>query len=192
MSGGLALTLFLGTPVGAQAHAELVESSPAEDSTVQGTPDEIVLVFTEALETDGTSITLHDDGGDEVTEGDLDPEDDTRLVITDIPDLAPGEYEVRAAAATDDGHIERFRVPFTVEAATPAPTVTPAPTPAATDAASDAPSPSPSVVAPSPAASETPADPASSTSDILIPIVVLLALVGIGATYFLRRRRPAA
>ena len=185
----LGLALGIALPGAVQADAVLLEASPAADATVTGSPTEIVATFDQELGDDGSSIILRGPDGEDIAEGGLDPEDPTRLRIAQVPALEPGEYEVRYAAASADGHLVRDTWAFTVEAATPAPTATAA----ATDAASDPPSPSLSVVAPSPSAA--PAEPtgsASSTSDILIPIVVLLALVGIGATYFLRRRRPAA
>lgn len=189
----LALLLLLLTAVPVSADATLIEATPADGATVESTPGEIVATFDQELGADGSSIILRGPDGEDVAEGGLDPDEPTNLVIDDVPELAPGEYEVRWVAASTDGHLIRDTWSFTVTAA-------PSPTPAPTAAASEGPSPSPSSVAspsaatPAPSTSGAPAepaDPAGTTTDVLIPIVVLLALVGIGGTYFLRRRRPA-
>jgi methionine-rich copper-binding protein CopC len=184
----LAILLLLVTAAPASADATLLEASPADGSVVEGSPESIVAIFDQELGDDGSSIILRGPDDEEVAEGGIDPDEPTSLVIEDVPELAPGEYQVRWVASSTDGHLIRDTWTFTVSAP-------PSPTPAATEAPSDAPSlsPAPSLQA-SPSAAPTdpaePGDPAGSTSDILIPIVVLVALVGIGGAYFLRRRRP--
>jgi hypothetical protein len=142
-------------------------------------------------------LWLRDPAGEELAEGGLDPDDPARLLIADVPDLAPGEYEVRWTVATDDGHVERDTWSFTVVAApTPSPSPTPAPT------ASAAPTAEPSVAAtptPSPTASPAPSasagpdeEPAASTTDVILPIVAVLAIVVVGVGIVLSRRNRAA
>lgn len=199
----LAIAVLFALTGTALAHAELVAVSPETDSTIEGAPGEIAATFTEDLLADGSGIRLRDAAGVSVAAGDVDADDPTRLVITDLPALTPGAYEVRWTAATDDGHIERGTWTFTVEAAaSAAPTATTTPSGAPSDPRSDPPSDGPSdapTAAPSASAPEPTPDasggeePASSTGDVLIPIIVLVALVGIGGAYFLRRRSgPAA
>lgn len=191
----LAMTLLLLLlPGTALAHAELKEASPPDGSTVEGTPSEIVGVFTEAL-ADGSTIELRDADNDVVADGGIDASDDTRMLITDLPELDPGTYEVRWKAAADDGHIERDTWTFTVSPAptpspTPAPTASAAASASATPAASPAPTLSPTpVVIPSPSpAPETTA----GTADALLPIIAGLAIVAIAAGFLLSRRsRPS-
>jgi hypothetical protein len=100
--------------------------------------------------------------------------------------MEPGEYEVRWAAFGDDGHLERGIFSFTVAApaATPEPTATAdptaGPTPQPTPEPTDAPLPSPA----------GPADPvATSGTDVLIPIVALLVVLGGLGLFLLRGRR---
>lgn len=195
VAAGLALALI--APAAVLAHAELEETSPADGVTVEGTPAEISATFSEALEADGSGLSLRDAAGEELVEGGLDPEDPARLLIADVPVLAPGEYEVRWTVATDDGHVERDTWSFTVVAApTPSPSPTPAPTateaPSAEPSATTAPSPSPTLApsaSPAPSASAGPdEEPAASTTDVILPIVVVLGIVVVGVGVVLSRR----
>jgi methionine-rich copper-binding protein CopC len=188
----LAILLLLVTAAPASADATLLGASPADGSIVEGSPESIVAIFDQALADDGSSIILRGPDDEEVAAGGVDPDEPTSLIIDDVPELAPGEYQVRWVAASTDGHLIRDTWTFTVTAA---PSATPAPTEIPSDPPSDSPAPTEASPPPSPrpsasAAPVEPADPASSTSDSLIPIVVLLAVVGIGGAYFLRRRRP--
>lgn len=199
-AAALALTFTIATTATVAAHAELLETTPEDGATVEGTPTEIVAVFSEALEEDGSSLSLRDAAGDEVASGGLDPDDAARLVIAEVPGLVPGEYEVRWTSATDDGHVERDTWTFTVSAAaTPTPTATPTVAPSATATAvpsappSAAPTDAPSA-APTAAPSPTPdggEDPAASTGEVLLPIAAGLAIVAVVGGVLLSRRRAA-
>ena len=115
------------------------------------------------------------------------------MSATDLT-LAPGAYVIRWTAVAEDGHVERGRLTFTVEEPTPSPSPTPAPTEAASESASASPSASPvatptATPAPSPSADTTPV--ASGGTDVLLPIVAALAIVGVVAYLVLRRGRTA-
>ena len=110
------------------------------------------------------------------------------MVISPLPALAPGVYEVRWTTVTaDDDGVERGTFSFTVVEASAAPTSSSATTPApGTTAAPDA------TATPLPAASSPPSPsptPAAGVGDLLLPVVVLLAVLGVGAAVLLRRRR---
>ncbi len=171
------------------AHAELVETSPAADATVEGTPTEISATFSEGIEPD-SGLSLRDAAGDEIASGGLDPDDPARLLISPVPELAPGTYEVRWTSVTDDGHIERDTWSFTVTAA-PTPTPSPTPSPTAEPTASATPEPT-ATPEPSPTAAPSPSadggDQAGDASEVILPIVVALALVGIVGGFLLTRR----
>ncbi|MEX2184825.1 MAG: copper resistance CopC family protein, partial [Chloroflexota bacterium] len=155
-------------------------SAPADGATTQGSPAEIIAVFSEPLRADGSGITLRDAAGTTVATGQLDPADPSRLIIADVPDLAPGEYEARWTAASDDGHLVRGTWAFTVELA---PTATPAPTAAPTASAPPTEAPFPS-----PAPSGDGDEPTAGTADVLIPIIAGLAVVVIAAGLLMGRR----
>lgn len=188
-----ALVLLLPTTVA--AHAELVETTPADGATVVGTPEELVAVFTEELLVDESSLSIRNAQGERLAVGRVDPNEPTHLLIADVPELAIGTYEMRWTAGTADGHVERGTWTFTVAQATKTPG-TPAPTetasPSAAAPASAAPSPS-ETAAPTPSASAAPTDPSGAAgNDVILPIIAALAIVLIGAGALLSRRgRPS-
>jgi hypothetical protein len=116
------------------------------------------------------------------------------MVITDLPELAPGTYQVQwTTVSAEDGELARGTWSFTVAIAvktpgTPAPTATASPSATATASATPEPT-----VAPSPSASPAPTDPTSAAgSDVILPIIAALAIVLIGAGALLSRRgRPS-
>lgn len=185
-----AAALLLLSPATVAADAELIETIPADGATVQGTPDELVAVFSDALLADRSTLSIRDAGGQRLAVGGLDPGDPARLLISEVPDLAPGTYEMRWTMATADNHLQRGTWSFAVTAA-------PSPTPSA-DATGSAPprdaatpSATPDAVAsPSPPPSPAPTEPAASSSDAILPIIAGLAIALIGGGLLLTRRNP--
>jgi copper resistance protein C len=179
----------------AAAHAELLETTPADGATVVGTPEELVAVFDDELVVEESSLSIRNAQSERLAVGSVDPDEPTHLLISDVPELAIGTYEMRWTAGTADGHVERGTWTFTVAQATktpgtPAPTETESPSAAAT--ASVAPTPS-ATPAPTPSASAAPTDPTGTAgSDVILPIIAALAIVLIGAGALLSRRsRPS-
>lgn len=186
---GLLPTIALG-------HAELDTVTPADKSTVTGPPAEIVMTFTEPLKPATSSIKLADAGGAVVAQGStVDPANPKGMRLSLSSDLAPGTYTVRWTTASSlDGDIDRGTTTFTVVAATPSPTIAVTTVPTASSEPSSTPSRSPSIapsVGPSPSAAG--GTPATSTSDALIPVIVVLLLVaGLSVRLLRGRRRRAA
>jgi methionine-rich copper-binding protein CopC len=177
--------MFFAFPTSVAAHAELVSSTPADGAVVAGTPDEIILTYSEAMDPAKSSITLHPAGGAEIARGGVDPDNDTVMRMTP-PELEAGAYEIRSTATALDGHIEHEIVKFTVSEPTPAP-ATPSPTPSAspTVAPTASPTASPSASpSPSAAGDQTP----TSTTDLLIPILAVLLIVAVLGTMLVRNR----
>jgi len=189
-----AAAVLLLLPAAVAAHAELDVPTPADGATVEGQPAEVAGTYTQEVNPDGSSLILRDAANAVVARGGVDPADDHRMVITDLPDLAPGEYLVQSVTiSAEDDELDRETWSFTVEAApTPEPTPTPAPTAAATATAAPTPEPTPSVT-PTPSGPITPPeDPAGSTADVFLPIIAGLAIVLIAAAVLLSRRsRPS-
>jgi methionine-rich copper-binding protein CopC len=188
----LFVLLVASTPPAVLGHAELATVSPADTSTVQGSPDEIVMTFTQNLDPAKSSIRLVDAVGKVIVEGSTVAAGRPRELDLVVPvPLAPGVYTIRwTSFSTEDGEQARGTTTFTVAAA-PTPSPTPLPTPSAA-APSVSPSVAPSLaptVAPSP--SPPPTAPAASTGDALVPIVfALLVLAGLGL-WLLRGRSRA-
>lgn len=195
LATALGLTLLvLVNATAVSADTTLLETIPGADATLDGAPDRIVATFDQALGADASSIILRGPNGDDLAEGGVDPDEPTTLLIDVVPELGPGEYQVRWTAASADGHLIRDTWTFVIEAAAPTPAPTPSPSEEPSAPPSAAPSPTPaSSDAPSPTASPAPDDgPAADTTDILIPILVLVALVALGGVYLMRRRGTAA
>jgi methionine-rich copper-binding protein CopC len=190
------LVTALLVPAIALAHAELDKATPADKSTVQGSPTEILMTFTEAVDPAKSSIKLVDASGAVVADGSTVSSGNPKLIRLAISTvLAPATYTVRwTTASAVDGDLDHGTTTFTVAAAASVePSASTAPAASSSAAASvappsDAPSVAPSV-APSP--SSPPTTPATSTNDAVIPIIVaLILLVGLGAWLLRSRARP--
>jgi methionine-rich copper-binding protein CopC len=184
--------LLLLFPVTVAAHADLDVPTPADGATVEGTPAEIFGTFTQAMAPDGSSLVLRDPANAVVARGGVDPDDDHRMVITDVPELAPGDYLVQwTTISAEDDELDRDTWTFTVtEAATPPPTSTPEPSAVPSTSPSATPEPS-HEVSTTPSGSAVPQDPTASSADVVLPIILGLAIVLIAAGYLVSRRgRP--
>jgi methionine-rich copper-binding protein CopC len=180
----LGALITLALPIPASAHADLVSAAPADKSTVDGTPTEIVLTFSESLDPAKSSMILRDPNGSQVAKAGVDRADDTVMRLTP-PALEPGAYEIDWTSAALDGHLLRGKVAFTVIAPTPSPTVTATATgsPAATASPAESAAPTPS-----PAASAVPAPTSASGSDVIVPVLVAIVLIAVLGAWLLRGR----
>jgi methionine-rich copper-binding protein CopC len=175
------------------AHAELQTATPADKSTVTAPVAEVSGIYSEAMKPAGSSIIVKDASGATVAQGTVDPADTTRMVAKPSTPLGNGSYAVDWTSVALDEHVERGTWTFTVAVApTPSPTAiaTSAPSAAATAAPTLVPAtPIPSI-APTPAPSGG-SSTAGSGSDVVLPIVLGLIILGAGAAYLLsRRNRP--
>jgi methionine-rich copper-binding protein CopC len=194
LSVALLLALAMVAPAVVFGHAELDASDPADGASVEGPfAGPIVMTFTEQLGAE-SSAEMRDGAGDVAATAVV---DGTTITLTPAADLAEGEYEVRWTTAADDGHIERGSFRFTVlPSATPEPTASPTPSAAATASpTSEATATAEATPSAVPAASDSPipsAAPdggdASSGSDVLLPIIAAVVIVGALAAFLLRRR----
>jgi methionine-rich copper-binding protein CopC len=192
----VAVVLALLAPGLVVAHAQLDTPTPANGSTVTAPVTEVSGTFTERVKVDGSKLVVKLVGGGTVAQGGRDPNDNKRMVATTAAPLAAGSYLVEwTTISADDGELARGTWTFTV-----APAPTPSPTPVATAAASSTAAATPSVApaTASPTVAPTPVPSADggttgSGSDVILPIVIALIVLGAGAAYlFSRRDRPAA
>jgi methionine-rich copper-binding protein CopC len=189
------LALLVVAPV-ALGHAQLATVDPADKSTVQGSPTEIVMTFTQNLDPSKSSIRVVNAGGAVVAQGGTVPSGSPRemdLALTNP--LDPGKYTIRwTTFSSEDQEQARGTTTFTVVAAPPS--ATPAPS-LATAAPSAPPSSSPSVAPSIPPVvsappSSPPTTPATSTSDAVIPVVLaLIVLAGLGLWLLRGRSRSS-
>jgi len=192
-----ALIVLLAGAGATLAHAELVSSDPADGAVVNPAPTTITLTFSENLDPSKSSFRLLGPDGAVIGTGDATA---AKAMTLEPPPLVDGTYTIKwTSASADDGDIERGQLAFTVQlaAASLPPSEPPSAStgPSASAPASAAPSIAPPSaapsVAPTPAPSAAPATPASSTSDVLLPILIgLLLVAGVGA-FVLRRSRGA-
>jgi hypothetical protein len=155
------------------------------------------MTFTEAVVGE-SHADLRDGGGavpaTSVLDGDT-------MTLTPESALTDGDYEVQWTSIAADGDILRGTFLFTVATpASPEPTATAASSSSPTPGPTSSSSPSPSAVAspslaPSPAATPLPspsgtgdAGDAGSSSDVILPIVLVALLIGGLALLLLRRR----
>lgn len=184
-----ALLLVLLTPTVALAHAELVSATPGPDDEVVGSPAVLVAQFSQDLDPSRSSLVVVDAAGTTVAEGG-EPGDGPRELRLELPELAPGVYEVRwTSFSADDGELDRGTYTFTVLAEpTPSP-IAATPSPVAPTPSPAAPTPSPAAPTPAPTA---PPDQPTGVDDlgVLLPIGVALVVAAAIVVWLLRRQRP--
>ncbi|GAB7047617.1 copper resistance CopC family protein [Catenuloplanes indicus] len=141
---------LLGAVVGASpalAHNSFTGSNPEDGATVEKAPKEIELRFLDAVDENGTKITITGPGGASGLDGAV--RFDGKKVFAPLAAERAGEYTVAYEIPSDDGHPVQGDFAFTlteaaVAAASPTPSTAPssaAPAPSATTAvpATDAP-----------------------------------------------------
>ncbi|HET9085560.1 MAG TPA: copper resistance protein CopC [Candidatus Limnocylindrales bacterium] len=189
----IATFVVLAFPGSALGHAELQRAIPADGDTVTDPITVVTGTYSQGL-APNSKLLVKDASGVTVATGSVDPGNVRRMIARPATPLGNGVYQVQSTSVSaDDGDIERVQWTFTVAvAASPSPTEAPsssaptspeaslsvAPSLPASPSASAAPSPSPS-----------PTDSTSDSSQVLLPIIAALAIVGIGAAFLLNRNR---
>ena len=112
------VSLFLIVLIGAariEAHAFLRDAEPAVGSTVQTSPNEVRIRFTENIEPAFSSIRVFDASGKEVDKRDvhLDRSDRSRLHVS-LPQLTAGIYKVVWRVVSVDTHVTNGSFTFRV------------------------------------------------------------------------------
>lgn len=189
-----AALLFSITTVPAAAHSELVSATPGPGDEVTGSPGELVAQFSQDLVESRSSLEVRDASGATVARG-SELGENARELRLDLPELAPGTYQVRYVTFSDeDGELHRDTYEFTV-LPEPSPSPTPSATPTPADTASTPTPPSPSATpgpspVPTPSPSRSPDGGPDTTSDssVIIPIAAALAVVAAMGVWLLRRR----
>ena len=109
--------LFLALQSLAWAHAFLDHADPKVGSTINHSPAELKIWFTQNLEPAFSSVQVQDaQGKDEVGKKDLRLDGkDKSLVIVSLPHLPPGTYTVIWHAVSVDTHRTQGRFKFTIK-----------------------------------------------------------------------------
>ncbi len=105
------LSLF---PRAALAHAVLLKSTPAANSTVAGPDVAMTFKFNSRVDASRSQISIADaNGQSKVLE--IDKQQAPDIITTYASKLAPGRYAIRWQVLSVDGHITRGQIPFEVK-----------------------------------------------------------------------------
>ncbi len=157
----------------AWAHDQLLESTPADGSTVEEAPDEIVLRFSSDLIDLSQDVIVTTPDGERLTG--LDVSVDGSRAIAALPEgLGPGAYEVAWRVVSGDGHPIQGQLGFTVSG-TAAPAASP---PVASPSVAGSPAAGPSAAGP---AATPPTQRPSDGSSSSVPLAVWVAGAAIAA-----------
>lgn len=110
--------LFLGMSFQqAFAHAHLKDQLPAEGAAVEQTPESITLNFSEGIEVNFAKVKVTGPNGNVVKTGkpELDPNNDTKVIVPIESKLAAGKYDVNWSVVSVDGHKTKGEYSFTVK-----------------------------------------------------------------------------
>lgn len=117
----VALLTLVGSaalPVTAAAHAELVDSEPADGAVLDAPPRQVVLTFDDELDPDSSRFAVTDAGGGVVGEGEVDLQVADRNVLRgDVVTEAGASYTVSWTITGSDGHPIEGTLAFSVDEA---------------------------------------------------------------------------
>ena len=105
----------LAAVTAARAHAFVEHADPRVGSTVNGSPTEVKIFFTEKLVLPFSDIKVSDSTGKQVDKHDkhLDPSNGALLIVS-VPALKAGKYTVTWRATSVDTHVTKGSFAFTV------------------------------------------------------------------------------
>ena len=109
------ILILLSGRAGLEAHAFLQRAEPAVGSTVQRSPSEVRIRFTENIEPAVSSIQVFDASGKEVDKRDLHLDrSDHALLHVSLPQLGAGTYKVVWRVVSVDTHVTSGNFTFRV------------------------------------------------------------------------------
>lgn len=176
------LALF-ALPALALGHAGVGSSDPEAGAVITG-PFEgpITVEFTEAV-AEGSGLVLVDPAGTELGVGAFDASMPTVIVLDLDAPIGAGEYTIRWTIRSDDGHVERGTIGFSVVDATSGPTIEPSATPSAPA------TPAPTEIPASPIPSPDGGGGNGAGAEVIVPIAAVGLVLVLG--FFVLRRRGA-
>jgi copper resistance protein C len=110
----VACGIALSAPRVALAHAVLVSSQPAVNSTVSGPEVAVLLKYNSRVDMEHSTLTLLNPDGS-VAKVTINSEPEPGLLTAKLTGLVKGAYVLRWQVLATDGHITRGKVPFQVE-----------------------------------------------------------------------------
>jgi methionine-rich copper-binding protein CopC len=110
----VACGIALFAPRVALAHAVLVSSQPAVNSTVSGTEIAVLLKYNSRVDKEHSTLTLLAPDG-RVEKVAIESEPEPGVLSAKLTGLVKGAYVLRWQVLATDGHITRGKVPFQVQ-----------------------------------------------------------------------------
>lgn len=110
----LLITLLAFSASRADAHAIILESSPAASAIISPGPVPLTLRFNSRIDHARSVMTLID-GGKQQTRLSISPQSPRDELVATTTALVPGAYRIRWQVLSVDGHITRGDIPFTVQ-----------------------------------------------------------------------------
>jgi methionine-rich copper-binding protein CopC len=115
MKGIILLLIFVASLARLEAHAFLKDANPGVGSTIQTSPSEVRIRFTENIEPAVSSIQVFDASGKEVDKRDLHLDgSDHALVHISLRQLGAGSYKVVWRVVSVDTHVTNGNFTFRV------------------------------------------------------------------------------
>ena len=105
-----ALAMLAALP--AQAHTRLLESAPADGSTLQSAPHQLQLLYSETVRL--TALTIQAAGEAAPRKLAPLPQQPAAKFTIDLPPLAAGSYQIKWRALGDDHHVASGSISFLV------------------------------------------------------------------------------
>lgn len=118
--GAATLVLIVGGASPAFAHAALLSTEPAAGATLDAPPTEVVLRFSEGVETSGRQIRVFDAQERRVDSGDVTGQDGNKTLRLPLGEISDGTHVVTWSVVSADGHPIRGAFTFVVGAPTTA------------------------------------------------------------------------
>ena len=108
-------SILVAASAGLEAHAFLKDANPGVGSTIQTSPSEVQIRFTENIEPAVSSIQVFDASGKQVDKRDLHLDrSDHALLHISLPQLGVGTYKVTWRVVSVDTHVTNGNFTFRI------------------------------------------------------------------------------
>jgi len=115
MKGIILLLIFVAGLARLEAHAFLEQAEPAVGSTVQVSPSEVRVLFTEKIEPALSSVEVLDASGKEVDKRDVHLDSSNHALLhVSLPQLKAGTYKVVWRVVSVDTHVTNGSFSFRI------------------------------------------------------------------------------
>ncbi|RKP53938.1 copper resistance protein CopC [Cohnella endophytica] len=117
----LGLFYLLSSAGQADAHAELVQTSPKANAKMEASPSTVELTFNERLDSGGTKLQVLNESSRDIAKGKPESLDGGKTIRIALPKLGEGHYTVSYSVISADGHPVSGAYVFTVGNPAPLP-----------------------------------------------------------------------